>query len=120
VVAIGVEMGSWRDLEPDSFAAAAYVSMALGLVAVGAAGGWAGVLGFFVTFWLAAAVEETWVYEEPVPYACDPFCSSPAAGIYAMPFFLVIILGGMGGRAILRAVRRRPSAPVDEPSVPSS
>ncbi len=106
-VAVLAEMAVWRDLEPDGFAAVVYTANVAGLLAVGALAGWPGGAAFVPAFLLAAAVEEQWVYEPPVPDGCDPFCSSPGVAFWGLPLELLVIALGSAGRGVVKRVRRR-------------
>jgi hypothetical protein len=110
-VAIASEMSGWRDLEPDGLAALVYVSVVVGLLAVGVLAGWRGVVAFIPVFVIAAIVEESIVYKPPRT-DCDPFCSSPVGGVmFVLPFELAQI--GLGiARARNREGDRLPYAPL--------
>lgn len=107
-VAVLSETAGWRDVEPDVFAAIVYTAMVAGILAVGVVAGWRGAVVFAAVFAVAAAVEETWVYTEPNPAGCDPFCSSPWTGIfYGLPFAMLLITIGAVARGFVKSVQAR-------------
>ena len=99
-LAVAAETTAWRDIEPDAFAATAYVVVIAGAMAVGVMSGWRGAAVFIPAFAAAAVIEQTWIYGGPET-ACDPFCSDPTVGLaFVLPFELALVAVGAAARRV--------------------